>query len=414
MDFRFLITLCLLAFALWLIRRWVRSDSTDDAHDRRRRKVLSDRIFNHRHHESASDHASDHASNHASNHGSGRSTGSGSNEESLGLQSAATDSILSASGKYQRDTSIDSRVQDLESNNKRLNEELETQRVIVDDLNVKLAKAKVATNEISARDEEILSLKNELQELQYKLEQRAQALSRNEVELAFSSEKLVSLQATEGMSEEYQSRIRQLSESLANAEKQHTEAKQNDSELRRLRSELESLSREKNQSNSRISDLEKRLVEQAQSVEHRRQASSVNMDDNQRLKAARFETDKQLEVPRKQQDGVGKSASEALSATNTTTAQPTKPDSQSNTPRTPLYVAPKERDNLKQIKGIGPVMEKVLNELGVTSFKQLAEFTQQDIEKVSAAIGAFPGRIERDDWVGKAREHYKRKYGETT
>jgi predicted flap endonuclease-1-like 5' DNA nuclease len=73
-------------------------------------------------------------------------------------------------------------------------------------------------------------------------------------------------------------------------------------------------------------------------------------------------------------------------------------------PRSPLYTAPAEKDDLKQIKGIGPVLERTLNELGVTTFKQLAGFTQHDIEKVSAAIDAFPGRIERDDWVGKAQE----------
>jgi len=61
-----------------------------------------------------------------------------------------------------------------------------------------------------------------------------------------------------------------------------------------------------------------------------------------------------------------------------------------------------EKDDLKKIKGIGPVMERTLNALGVTTFQQLADFTQEDIDKVSEAIDAFPGRIERDDWVGKA------------
>ena len=49
-------------------------------------------------------------------------------------------------------------------------------------------------------------------------------------------------------------------------------------------------------------------------------------------------------------------------------------------------------------------MERTLNELGVSTFKQLADFQQVDIDKVSKAIGSFPGRIERDDWVGKAKQ----------
>jgi len=76
-----------------------------------------------------------------------------------------------------------------------------------------------------------------------------------------------------------------------------------------------------------------------------------------------------------------------------------------------LYAAPKEKDDLKKINGIGPVMEKVLNSLGVTSFKQVANFKKIDIAKVSDALDTFPGRIERDNWVGGAKEQYRKKYG---
>ncbi len=61
-------------------------------------------------------------------------------------------------------------------------------------------------------------------------------------------------------------------------------------------------------------------------------------------------------------------------------------------------------DDLKAINGIGPVMERTLNDLGIKTWEQIATFTADDIEKVSAAISTFPGRIERDDWVGGASE----------
>jgi predicted flap endonuclease-1-like 5' DNA nuclease len=61
------------------------------------------------------------------------------------------------------------------------------------------------------------------------------------------------------------------------------------------------------------------------------------------------------------------------------------------------------RDDLKRIKGIGPVMERSLNELGIESWEQIARLTGPDIDRLTAAIAAFPGRIERDDWVGGAR-----------
>lgn len=62
-----------------------------------------------------------------------------------------------------------------------------------------------------------------------------------------------------------------------------------------------------------------------------------------------------------------------------------------------------QHDDLKQIFGIGPVTEKALNELGITSYSQLAELQRHDIETIAQALQIFPSRIERDDWVGNAR-----------
>lgn len=77
-----------------------------------------------------------------------------------------------------------------------------------------------------------------------------------------------------------------------------------------------------------------------------------------------------------------------------------------------LFTPPAEKDDLKKIKGIGPVMENTLNELGVTSYKQLGSFTQNDIQKVSDALSDFPDRIERDGWVPQAITLFEKKYGQ--
>ncbi len=60
------------------------------------------------------------------------------------------------------------------------------------------------------------------------------------------------------------------------------------------------------------------------------------------------------------------------------------------------------RDDLKAINGIGPVLEKTLNEFGVQSWEQLAELSAEDVDKVDQAI-AFPGRIAREEWVAQAK-----------
>lgn len=68
-----------------------------------------------------------------------------------------------------------------------------------------------------------------------------------------------------------------------------------------------------------------------------------------------------------------------------------------------------DADDLKDIVGIGPFLERKLNAVGIYTFKQIANFTKQDIDKVNEIIEFFPGRIERDNWVGQASELHKNK-----
>ncbi len=71
---------------------------------------------------------------------------------------------------------------------------------------------------------------------------------------------------------------------------------------------------------------------------------------------------------------------------------------------TALFSAPEgDADDLKQISGVGPVLEGKLNALGITKFSQIAEFSAEDIERVDEVLN-FKGRIERDDWLKQAAE----------
>ncbi|MCL4132280.1 UNVERIFIED_CONTAM: hypothetical protein GTU68_017463 [Idotea baltica] len=62
-----------------------------------------------------------------------------------------------------------------------------------------------------------------------------------------------------------------------------------------------------------------------------------------------------------------------------------------------------DKDDLKEIKGVGPFLEKKLNALGIYTFKQVSNFQDKDIDMVNDAIEFFPGRIRRDDWVGQCK-----------
>lgn len=63
-------------------------------------------------------------------------------------------------------------------------------------------------------------------------------------------------------------------------------------------------------------------------------------------------------------------------------------------------------DDLKKIKGVGPGLEKTLNELGIFHFEQIAAWGPSDIEWVDARL-KFKGRITRDDWVSQAKDMAK-------
>lgn len=59
-------------------------------------------------------------------------------------------------------------------------------------------------------------------------------------------------------------------------------------------------------------------------------------------------------------------------------------------------------DDLKRIRGIGVLIEKKLNAMGVRSYEQIANWTAADVARVSETLD-FKGRIERESWIEQAR-----------
>ena len=86
-------------------------------------------------------------------------------------------------------------------------------------------------------------------------------------------------------------------------------------------------------------------------------------------------------------------------------------DFETNAPST-LLGGPGSPDDLKLIVGIGPMLERMLHQLGVTTFRQIAHWTEHDIDAFDAKLAEFPGRIRRDAWVVQARALHQSKYGE--
>ena len=63
---------------------------------------------------------------------------------------------------------------------------------------------------------------------------------------------------------------------------------------------------------------------------------------------------------------------------------------------------PDQVDDLKRVKGVGPKLEGMLNNMGIYQFEQIAGFTLKDLEWVDNNLSAFKGRAKRDNWVAQA------------
>ncbi len=65
-------------------------------------------------------------------------------------------------------------------------------------------------------------------------------------------------------------------------------------------------------------------------------------------------------------------------------------------------VPPDQADDLQQIRGIGPKIAGLLQELGISRFEQIAAWSQEDVDWVNERL-RFKGRIEREQWISQAR-----------
>jgi NADH-quinone oxidoreductase subunit E len=83
-----------------------------------------------------------------------------------------------------------------------------------------------------------------------------------------------------------------------------------------------------------------------------------------------------------------------------------------------LFDAPEgKKDDLTLIMGVGPSIERTLNAMGITTYRQLADLTESQIEAVEAEAG-FRGRVTRNNWLHQADvldtggvEEYRKVFG---
>lgn len=64
---------------------------------------------------------------------------------------------------------------------------------------------------------------------------------------------------------------------------------------------------------------------------------------------------------------------------------------------------PVDGDDLSRIKGLGPKLQALLPQLGISTYAQIAALSEADLDALDAKLGAFAGRPRKDNWVEQAR-----------
>ncbi len=104
--------------------------------------------------------------------------------------------------------------------------------------------------------------------------------------------------------------------------------------------------------------------------------------------------------------GAGSVSGAAVAAAAPKKAAPKKSEAKAE-PKKAAKAETAAADDLKQLSGVGPALEKKLHEAGVTSFAQIAAWGEAEIAEFDEKL-SFKGRIEREGWVDQAKDLAKK------
>ena len=104
--------------------------------------------------------------------------------------------------------------------------------------------------------------------------------------------------------------------------------------------------------------------------------------------------------------GAGSVSASAVAAAAPKKAAPKKAPAKAKAAEAEAPKAAAGADDLKKLSGVGPALEKKLHAAGVTTFAQIAAWTDADVAAMDEQL-SFKGRIEREGWVDQAKKMAK-------
>lgn len=174
---------------------------------------------------------------------------------------------------------------------------------------------------------------------------------------------------------------REVSRQLEKTESTLTKARED------FRADFLALSRDNERLKTELEDSQKELDEKRRLLSEQDEEKSVMEDHLKQVELSKGKLEFELNAAKKQ-------LTEATHAANPLAQKPSSRKTAD------------EKDDLKLIRGIGPAIEKRLNAAGIFNYRQISEFTEGTIQKITDTIKFFPGRIERDRWVEQASKLY--------
>jgi predicted flap endonuclease-1-like 5' DNA nuclease len=155
-------------------------------------------------------------------------------------------------------------------------------------------------------------------------------------------------------------------------------------EVESLRTEVENLKGTLNVSNGKLSNCRQAYLEL---VEKNKENEAQLEKQQSELDAARTILEKHL--PNKDVDTDNKSKTKKAESAKVGIDESISKSS--------------NHDDLTQIKGVGPKLNGLLNDHGITRFEQIAAWKAADIKVIDESL-SFKGRIKREEWVKQAKK----------
>ena len=129
-------------------------------------------------------------------------------------------------------------------------------------------------------------------------------------------------------------------------------------------------------------------------------SGSVNFEFTDNVKPKK-PTDIKAKTEKTVKEPVKKEAKPAKTA-----KPPTETKAKKQSPAKEKNVTTSVSDDLKQLSGVGPALEKKLHAAGVKSFEQIAAWSAEDVEAINEKISS-KGRVEKEGWIDQAKEKLK-------